>query len=108
MGNPRSASNAWAGIKKKIQAQAGGTPDGGASPVKNSDAGAGEEATPKPTPKKRGKAKAADGESPAKKAKSTPRKSKKEVDYAEADDEEPENGEAVKPEPVEEDDGFMN
>ena len=91
MTNPASASNAWAKIKKKIQAQA---EEGGA--VAN-----GEEGTPKPkaTPsKKRAKAKADqdDGESPAKKSKGG---RGKKAASAEAED-----GESlVKPEPEEDD-----
>ena len=93
MGNPRSASNAWANIKKKIMAKGGITngegEDGTASTAK----------TPK-TPKsgsraKRGKKADDEGddaeESPTKKAKPTPKGKK---------------GKAVKSEPeVEEDEG---
>jgi len=79
MSNPRSASNAWANIKKKIMAK-GGVTNGGASPIKKgtngSEAGGaegegGETPTkPKATPKKRAAPKAkVDGESPTKKAK---------------------------------------
>lgn len=64
--NPRSASNAWGIIKKKLAAQAGEV-DGDA------------DGTPKPTPaKKRGKKSAEvegeDGQSPSKKMKKTPKK----------------------------------
>jgi hypothetical protein len=73
MTNPRSASNAWANIKKKILAHAGISTengDGTGSPTKK---------TPKATPRKRKKAAAegeggGDEETPAKKVKPTPKK----------------------------------
>lgn len=78
MTNPQSAVNAWARIKKKIQAQAAeeaGTADGSGSGGDSAagSAGNGEEASAKSTPgtRKRGKGKAEVGEeeSPTKKVK---------------------------------------
>ena len=74
MTNPRSASNAWANIKKKILAHAGITKEDGegtGSPTKK---------TPKATPRKRTKASAGGGDGDdevtlvAKKVKPTPKK----------------------------------
>ncbi|EMC94641.1 hypothetical protein BAUCODRAFT_35875 [Baudoinia panamericana UAMH 10762] len=51
MTNPKSASNAWAAIKKKIMFRAGLSKDGG----KDGSASPSKEDTPVATPKKRGK-----------------------------------------------------
>ena len=81
MSNVRSASNAWSNIKKKIMARAGG----GAAKGENG------EATPKKTPKKRGKAAAAaedgdEGESPTKKQKDRKGKAAKEKEESDGAD----------------------
>lgn len=86
MSNPRSASNAWSAIKKKIISKAGivqENGDGGSSTPK---------ATPKATPKKRGKKAAPeDGddaeESPAKKVKGAKGKAAKKSEAKVEEDE---------------------
>lgn len=85
MSNPRSASNAWSNIKKKILAKGGTTKENGAAD--------GEEGTPKPspvkTPRKR-TAKKAEGEaggSPTKKAKGGKGKATKSEAKVDDDDE---------------------
>ena len=104
MTNPRSASNAWAAIKKKIQVKGGITKANGAAEDEGS---ATPKATPKASPKKRAKkadTDADDGESPTKKPKATPKKSKKKV---EAEDEE--HFEDAAESPIKkEDDGELN
>jgi hypothetical protein len=91
MTNPRSASNAWAAIKKKILARAGITPG------EKADGEEGAAATPKATPRKRAKKADAEGDaeeggSPKKKAR-TPRKSKAKSKES-AEEEREANGEA--------------
>lgn len=91
MTNPRSASNAWAQIKKKIAVKGGITKDKDTNGT--AENGGSEAGTPKPkgTPRKRGKKADAedgdgDGASPTKKKKATPKKkAAKSEDTAEED-----------------------
>lgn len=104
MTNPRSAANAWRVIQKKLAAMKDGDDESG-EPAEGGDGTTPKKATPKATPKKRGKSAAADGDSPAKKAKG--RKGKaivKEEEPSAEDNGETEmvEGEAVKPETGEE------
>jgi hypothetical protein len=84
MGNPRSAGNAWANIKKKLMASSDGTPPtpkkGGArkKAVKN-DEGEDGEVTPKKMSRKRANKEPEDGDaSPKKKGRAPKSKLKKE------------------------------
>ncbi|KAF3001444.1 hypothetical protein E8E13_008027 [Curvularia kusanoi] len=112
MSNVRSASNAWAGIKKKLMAPTDGSAPA-STPVKRGrkkkdDAGEdGETPTKKVTPRKRaGKKLDEDGETPTKKArvsKAKPKsKSKAESEVEENEDDkvkaEDESAEELKPE----------
>lgn len=83
--NERSASNAWAIIKKKINAQAAGL-----GATNGDDEANGDATTPKPTPSKRGrpKAEAANGETPTKKAKGGKGEKGKKGESVEAGDDE--------------------
>ncbi len=110
MGNPRSASNAWATIKKKMWAKAGIEPPKstkGKKTADGDDAESGAAATPVKTPRKR--AKKAEGEegaegSPTKKVRTPAKKGKKSEAAVEEDGEE--GASQVKKEAVEEEEGL--
>lgn len=77
MTNPRSASNAWAAIKKKIAVNGGITKDKDSNGTAENGGSEARTPKPKPTPRKRGKkadAEDGDGASPTKKKKATPKK----------------------------------
>ncbi|KAK5110271.1 hypothetical protein LTR62_006124 [Meristemomyces frigidus] len=105
MSNPRSASNAWASIKKKIMFKAGNTTStNGASGTADDGNNSAVKATPG---KKRGKAKASteddaeEDESPTKKTRGRKAKGgeKKADSVVQADEEEENSGIPVKGEP---------
>ncbi|KAI4676640.1 uncharacterized protein J4E84_009475 [Alternaria hordeiaustralica] len=111
MGNPRSASNAWAKIKLKLMTP---SPDGAvpATPkktprkktaaAKQEDGEEGADATPKKTPRKRvAKKQDVDGESSPKK-KATPRGKKNETVKAESDEDADTGGSPMKIDPAKE------
>ncbi|KAH6879158.1 hypothetical protein BKA58DRAFT_110715 [Alternaria rosae] len=88
MGNPRSASNAWAKIKLKLMTP---SPDGTVP------------ATPKKTPRKRAaKKQDVDGESSPKKKTTTPRGRKTETVKTESDEEAQTGGSPMKIDPAKE------
>ncbi|KAK5163096.1 uncharacterized protein LTR77_010880 [Saxophila tyrrhenica] len=109
MTNPRSASNAWAAIKKKMFAKSGIDPKAAAAAKKGPKSAAGGDGddaesgagTPVKTPRKRGKKAEDEGEggSPAKKVRGSAKKGKKSEEIVE----EGEGEGAVKEEGGEED-----